>query len=651
MPPIKLENADQASIAQFQNEHNATMRQYHERHQAPPITIDDDELDEENLPDVIKHEIDEEIYANFDISEDEDDIEAPQSSRLMSPEVPAEQVNHHWVAAISDLVERGDMVEFDCSPRTPYNSSFLRVTAIRKSAVGDEMIFRGVPYTRTRNTLAMLEYKRNELVEVWDTVDDDERDPEEQAKIDITEGAIVRKRVFKVTNAQWPKFACDYRRYDKDIRRTDEEGDLTCRWRMVTEYRDMHKRNEQRAISRTLLHLNADDVKSENLRVPDTQKLNAWRGTKTRGGSHNPVNDRHDAIDVLGDESNPEPIITDPGQKYTFGDVFSGAGGASCGARDAGVHVLFACDFDGPSCESYRMNFPEADVREENVSDLTVSLERKDMRFDLVHLSPPCQYWSPAHARVGKNDEQNTAILMSAGECINKLRPRIATIEQTYGILRSQHMQHFHLLLNCFTTHGYSVTWKFVRLNEWGVPQPRKRVIVIASCPGEIHPKMPGPSDERPTINELLAKIPRNATHHEPPPPFPEPKEPYDGNGILKRTMTTKAAAVENYHPSGLRVFTNRELAVLQTFPPRYMFLNRSVQAKKQIGNAFPPIAVKHLYEHLLAHLREVDLAFLPGEVEVPAQRQREGRKRRNDNDDDDDEVMIVRSIRNRSAA
>lgn len=387
MPPIKLENADQASIVQFQDEHNATMRQYRERHQAPPIIIDDDEIDEENLPDMIKHEIDEEIRANFDISDKEDDAEVAQPNRFISPEVPAEQVKHHWVAAISDLVEHGDVVEFDCSPRHPYNSSFLRVTAIRKSATSDEMIFRGVPYTRTRNTLAMLEYKRNELVEVWDTVDDDGRDPEEQAKIDIAEGAIVRKRVFKVTNAQWPKFACDYRRYDRDIRRTDEEGDLTCRWRMVTEYRNMDKWKEQRAISRTLLHLNADDVKSKNLRVSDSQKLNAWRGTKTRGGSYHPVNNRHDAIDVLGDESNPEPIITDPGQKYTFGDVFSGAGGASCGARDAGVHVSFACDFDGPCCESYMMNFPGADVREENVSDLTVSLERKDMRFDLVHVS------------------------------------------------------------------------------------------------------------------------------------------------------------------------------------------------------------------------------------------------------------------------
>lgn len=76
------------------------------------------------------------------------------------------------------------------------------------------------------------------------------------------------------------------------------------------------------------------------------------------------------------------------------------------------------------------------------------------------------------------------------------------------------------------------------------------------------------------------------------------------------------------------------------------MFLNGLVQAKKQIGNAFPPIAVKHLYEHLLAHLREVDLAFLPEEVEAPAQRQREGRKRRHDDDNDDDEVMIVRSVR-----
>ncbi|ETS78461.1 hypothetical protein PFICI_10523 [Pestalotiopsis fici W106-1] len=652
MPAVKLENADEAMVGRFQDEHNEIMRQYRRGNlRAAPIIIKDESdnnAGEDNVPDRVKQEIDDEILANFDIADDIKEVPAQQPQRRQQPERPFplernlplannEYINHHWVDAISAIVERGDMVEFE-GIKVPYNSSFLRVKAIYMSGHG--IVFRGVPYTRTRNTLAMLDYKRNELVEVWDTDDDDARDHAEQSQIEIEEHNIMRKRDFKLTNAQWPKFACDYRNFNKDVYLTDNEGHLTCRWRMITEYRNAKARQEQRAISRTLYHLSAEDVEDKSLRISDSHKLNKWRGTKTRGGSHNPGVHRHDAVDLDSTEDNPKPHIIQRGQKYTFGDIFSGAGGTSCGAEQAGVHVSYACDFDQPSCQSYRMNFPRADVAEANVSDVVANLERKEMRFDMLHLSPPCQYWSPAHTVAGKNDEQNTAILMAAGECINKIRPRIATIEQTYGILRNQHMAHFHLLLNCFTTHGYSITWKYVQLNEWGVPQPRKRVIIVASCPGEVHPKMPGASHVRPSVNQLLNSIPANATFNGPITPFPERREPWNGNGILRHTMCTNADSSVNYHPSGKRRFNIRELAVLQTFPAHHQFLDAPTQAKRQIGNAFPPLPVKHLYEHLLAHLRKVDLAFFPSEIG--------GLDDRVDDDGDDDEIVFVRATKKR---
>ncbi|KAF3001660.1 hypothetical protein E8E14_005605 [Neopestalotiopsis sp. 37M] len=642
MPPIKLENADEVIIGRFQNEHNERIRQY--RHGNPrivPIIIDDDEVDDE-------------IRSNFDVADDVGN-DPSQQPRLQPPleRLPAlqynrapernqplarnEHVNHHWVDTIGDIVERGDMVEFD-GVRSPYSSSFLRVKTIYMSSRG--IIFRGVPYTRTRNTLAMLDYKRNELVEIWDIDDDDARDYADQCQIEIGQRNIKKKRMFKITNAQWPKFACDFRDFGEDIFLTDEEGHLTCRWRMITEYRNAKAREEQRAVSRTLYHLSVEDVEDKNLKISDLHKLNNWRGTKTRGGSYNP-GVRHDAIDLdsTEDTDNPKPHVIQRGQRYTFGDVFSGAGGTSSGAAQAGVHVSFACDFDRPSCVSYRMNFPRADVWEANVSDVAANLERKELRFDLLHLSPPCQYWSPAHTVAGKDDEQNIAILMSAGECINKIRPRIATVEQTYGILRNKHMAHFHLLLNCFTTYGYSVTWKFVHLNEWGVPQPRKRVIIIASCPGEVHPKMPGPSKFRPSVNQLLRAIPANATFNDPPTPFYERRQPWNGNGILRHTMCTNADSTVNYHPNGRRRFNIRELATLQTFPAYHQFLAAPTQAKRQIGNAFPPLPVKHLYQHLLAHLREVDLAFFPSEV---------GELNERNDDDNDNEIVFVRSAEKR---
>ncbi|KAF7528429.1 hypothetical protein G7054_g10150 [Neopestalotiopsis clavispora] len=66
-------------------------------------------------------------------------------------------------------------------------------------------------------------------------------------------------------------------------------------------------------------------------------------------------------------------------------------------------------------------------------------------------------------------------------------------------ILRNRHMARFHLLLNCFTTYGYSVTWR------------------ITSCPGQVQPKITGPSKFHPSVNQLLCAIPANATFNDPP--------------------------------------------------------------------------------------------------------------------------------------
>ncbi|KAK9776374.1 putative BAH domain-containing protein [Seiridium cardinale] len=650
MPRLNIENATDAIAAQFEVDRARFLERYENSGATPATAILVQDGAEDDCNPRVKREIDHEINENFDIrftprhtARFNPTTAAPAHSffndaRRYGPYDNTQSVlrnrplredkiiNSYFLRGFNFRVTPGDLLEIERRTGLPYNCRFLRVTAIYQDMDGI-VIFRGMPYTRTRNTLGMLEYQRNEIVEVWDMDDDDDRG-EEQAKVEIDEDAILGKRKFQITNTQWPKHACDYRDFGGDRRRADAEGPLTCRWRMVTEYRDRKYRERGQPFARTLYHLAEKDVDAiegikdndeQPYRIPDITKLNLWRGTKTRGGSHDPESPGrlHGAIDL--EEDNKQPLAIREGQKYTFGDIFCGAGGVSRGAQDAGVEVSFACDNDPPSCQTYRMNFPRAFLLEQNISEVVTNMSTKDMRLDLLHLSPPCQFWSPAHTIAGRNDEANTAILMSAREIIHKFRPRFATVEQTYGILRSQHMQHFHMLLNCFTAHGYSITWKFVKLNDFGVPQPRKRVIMIASCPGEVHPPMPTSEGIRiPSVNETLARISIDATHHDwrtllRKPPFP--KRRWDGNGILRNTITTTTNSNYNYHPSGLRAFTTRELAALQTFPNDFRFVLGQSQAKKQIGNAFPPLAVKYLYDHILRHMRDVDNVIIPGEA------------------------------------
>ena len=100
---------------------------------------------------------------------------------------------------------------------------------------------------------------------------------------------------------------------------------------------------------------------------------------------------------------------------------------------------------------------------------------------DILHMSPPCQPFSPAHTVPSEiQDEINQAALFSVWHLLQKIKPRIATIEETEGLV-NRHIDWFHALINIFICNGYSVRWKVVRCQDYGVPQQRKRLFIIAA--------------------------------------------------------------------------------------------------------------------------------------------------------------------------
>ncbi|KAJ6786980.1 hypothetical protein PWT90_04113 [Aphanocladium album] len=226
---------------------------------------------------------------------------------------------------------------------------------------------------------------------------------------------------------------------------------------------------------------------------------------------------------------------------------------------------------------------------------------------DILHLSPPCQVWSPAHTHDGPNDAANEEALYTCRGLISHSRPRLITLEQTFGITWAQHLKHFWALIGDFTDLGYSVRWSIIRLCTWGSPQDRKRLIMIASAPGERLPPFPAPTHSEHglngtakfnTIASTLARVRAGDDLHDVSAgqSFRPPKPRWDAN-ILGRTITCGGANA--YHPSGLRDFTLRELACLQGFPKKHRFVGTKTKIRRQIGNAFPPNTVYVLYKHL----------------------------------------------------
>ena len=152
------------------------------------------------------------------------------------------------------------------------------------------------------------------------------------------------------------------------------------------------------------------------------------------------------------------------------------------GAATAGLKVKWGFDFNAHAGETWQKNFPGATFHLLPVNEFAALPDpRKRLWIDILHLSPPCQVFSPIHTCPGRNDEMNYAALFGVMAAIEKARPRIVTLEQTFGILHQKHKDAFNGLISCFTNLSFDVSWKVVRFQGYGTPSRRTRLIILAS--------------------------------------------------------------------------------------------------------------------------------------------------------------------------
>ncbi|KAI1405082.1 S-adenosyl-L-methionine-dependent methyltransferase [Hypoxylon fuscum] len=541
---------------------------------------------------------------------------APKRNPSIAP--PSERMDSYTYNGME--LRCGITVEMTPIPEL-HMASFLLVQLIFRTGYG--IILRGLPMTRTKNLRGQLQRLRNEVALVLRIDQDDLRPDEEQAAIEIPIDRVQKIRTCHITNKNFPEHRFPNGIY-KDVEDIEERGVLVCRWKRLSIWRDAEKRVRGSPCSEFVIaHITAGEVRKDRLRATDSCLMNNWRGGKVRGGSFVPGEPEARLMVNVEDDGVQDGVSRDiwtvrkPGQQYTLADMFCGAGGASCGVRSAGFRIKLSCDNAEGACRTYRLNFPEVDLRQQDMYDLIMEMRASRSHIDVLHLSPPCQYWSPAHTTPGVGDEANIAILFSCHELIKSLRPRIFTLEQTFGILHPKFEYYFNALVHGFTQHNYSVRWKVVNLLSWGAPSQRQRLIMIGACPGEelppypvaTHSSDPIPGDgTKPyrTVRQMLRKIPRGVVDdlHEPQRMKRIRKPSWDPDVPLARTITC-SGGVGNFHYRGRRCFTLREYATLQGFPVDYQF--QRPEQKRQIGNAFPPLVVQALYKHLRMWLEQKD--------------------------------------------
>ncbi|KAL9131499.1 MAG: hypothetical protein Q9217_000578 [Psora testacea] len=522
------------------------------------------------------------------------------------------------------------------------DGEFLRITSLVERRDTKDIVIRGLRLRRNSELGGILEKKKNEVTLILKYNVSDPRDIIRQSTESICLDDLVKIRDLVKTNQQFP--ALSYLEIDPDSTRMSKgwissNCRLTCRWKLL------HSRNNE-GVLQALDKEECDDGRG----LEDEALKFAFRGVTTKGGScrqwtpgeemydreervrcsfRDPLRFYHriprlstnDGLDN-GVTATREVDLTINGHlshgstRYMFGDCFCGAGGASRGAKAAGLRVGWGFDFDPAAIESYSLNFSGANCWAIAAHEFIMVI-MEDLRVDILHLSPPCQPFAPCHTRAGKDDDMNQATFFAVAELIEKVKPRIITLEETFGLTRTvDNVMWFKAMVQMFTKKGYSVRWKVFNLCDFGLPQPRKRFFIFASCPGEPLPDFPEPThckladqhlypDRRPymTVNEAITGIPTNISLHNPDTVQRLNNPPFDGNLPLRSTITCASGA--RYHPSGSRNFTLREIACLQGFPLEHEF--GKTRVRKQIGNAVPPIVAKTFFEQIIKTLQKTD--------------------------------------------
>lgn len=335
-------------------------------------------------------------------------------------------------------------------------------------------------------------------------------------------------------------------------------------------------------------------------------------------------NDEVNWIDISDDWSTDGWNNPKDRNSFNFIDLFSGAGGLSCGLVMAGFNPIASVEIMQQAVETYKFNFCEKkgfeekvesrDIREELVKEnLYESVKGK--KIDLIVGGFPCQGFSMAGYRVV--DDPRNSLYKEMKDIVERLQPEVVVMENVEGLRSMLNGKVEEMIIEDYKKIGYEINLTVLNSANYGVPQLRKRVIFVGNRVGKTnyHPKplydestyitlgqaikpylsMP----ENPVINHVFTKhtpemIKRLAA-------VPEGKSLYQNySDAWKKSPWDKPSCTikenhggTNIHPKIPRCLTARELATLQSFPSDFIFKGTKKWQLVQIGNAVPPLMGK----------------------------------------------------------
>ncbi|WP_413943012.1 DNA cytosine methyltransferase [Bdellovibrio sp. HCB-162] len=321
--------------------------------------------------------------------------------------------------------------------------------------------------------------------------------------------------------------------------------------------------------------------------------------------------------------------------RFTSIDLFSGCGGLTLGLKKAGFNVLAAVEIDDLAAETYRVNHKSTKLLHQDIRTIDPAVLRKELRLrrgelGLIAGCPPCQGFSTLRTRkknVSVRDDRNN-LMFNFLDFVSEFLPKTVMMENVPGLAKGKRLAKFISELNGM---GYQVRYDVLDVAKFGVPQRRKRFILLASRVGNLI--FADPASKKVVVSDVLKGIEKPEKSKDPAHNHGEKRSPkvqkivslipLDGGSrsalpkkllmdCHKRTNgfndvygrmkwndvapTITGGCVEPskgrfLHPMENRAITIREAALIQTFPKNYFFSMKrgKTGAALMVGNALPP--------------------------------------------------------------
>lgn len=337
-------------------------------------------------------------------------------------------------------------------------------------------------------------------------------------------------------------------------------------------------------------------------------------------------------------------------QKLKFIDIFSGAGGLSCGLELAGLECILGIDFNQHAMDTFALNHKKAKAYCGDITKLSnkeIDLLTGKQKINLVVGGPPCQGFSTVGP--GNPEDSRNRLFLEFLRVVKHTKPEFVVIENVTGLLALKNEKTLKAILKKFTDLGYVMDVQVLSALNYGVAENRRRTIFIGSksnskivFPTITHDRISAKGLKKAlSVGEALSDLAdkKNIVHNhdldgakiKSKLDLDRIKRIPEGKGIrykedekkyltpkLKlgvdwetiregRLRQTKFQRLNRddvsptimthrhgyYHPTENRYLTQREAAKIQSFPNDFIFQGPLSAQWKQIGNAVPPLLAK----------------------------------------------------------